>query len=234
MQRIVVLNPKGGSGKTTVATNLASHFAVQGEHPVLMDYDVQGSSSHWVGKRDDTLPAVQLVTVYERAAFTRRTFELQLPRNTGRVIIDTPAALEAQDMPELTRSADKILVPVLPSDIDIHACSRCVQNLLLVAKIRRRENRLGIIANRVRRHTLSSQSLLRFLDTLGVPIVATLRDSQNYVRAAEQGLGLEEMNPHQTGEDLAQWQSLYEWLDAPAELASAARRSESAAQLRSR
>jgi len=77
----------------------------------------------------------------------------------------------------------------------------------------RRENRLGIIANRVRRHTLSSQSLLRFLDTLGVPIVATLRDSQNYVRAAEQGLGLEEMNPHQTGEDLAQWQSLYEWLD---------------------
>jgi chromosome partitioning protein len=234
MQRIVVLNPKGGSGKTTVATNLASHFAVQGEHPVLMDYDVQGSSSHWVRKRNDTLPEIQLVTVYEREALTRRTFELQLPRDTGRVIIDTPAALEAQDMPELTRSADKILVPVLPSDIDIHACSRCIQNLLLVAKIRRRENRLGIIANRVRRHTLSSQSLLRFLETLGVPIVATLRDSQNYVRAAEQGLGLEEMNPHQSADDVEHWQSLYEWLDASAEFASAARRPEATAQLRSR
>ena len=234
MQRIVVLNPKGGSGKTTVATNLASHFALQGEHPVLMDYDVQGSSSHWVRKRDETLPAVQLITVYERAALTRRSFDLQLPRHTGRVIIDTPAALEAQDMPELTRSADKILVPVLPSDIDIHACSRCIQNLLLVAKIRRRENRLGIIANRVRRHTLSSQSLLRFLDTLGVPIVATLRDSQSYVRAAELGLGLDEMNPRHSADDLGHWESLYEWLDAPAERASAARRSESAAQLRSR
>jgi chromosome partitioning protein len=86
----------------------------------------------------------------------------------------------------------------------------------------------------VRRHTLSSQSLLRFLDTLGVPIVATLRDSQNYVRAAEQGLGLDEMNPRQTAEDLPHWESLYEWLDAPAQIASAARRSEPAAQLRFR
>ena len=215
MQRIVVLNPKGGCGKTTVATHLASHFAVRGEHPVLMDYDVQGSSSHWVRKRNGSQAPVQLVSVFEREAFRRRTFELQLPEDTGRVIIDTPAAIEPQDMPELTRTADKILVPVLPSDIDIHPCSRCVQNLLLVAKVRRRENRLGIIANRVRRHTLSSQSLLRFLDTLGVPVVATLRDSQNYVRAAELGLGLEELAPHQTVDDLAQWQSLYDRLEAP-------------------
>jgi chromosome partitioning protein len=234
MQRIVVLNPKGGSGKSTVATNLASHFAVVGEHPVLMDYDVQGSSSHWARKRSDELPQIQLVTVYEREALTRRTFDLQLPSNTGRVIIDTPAALEPQDMPELTRTADKILVPVLPSEFDIHACSRCIQNLLLVAKVRRRENRLGIIANRVRRHTLSSQSLLRFLGTLGVPIVATLRDSQNYLRASEQGLGLDEMKPSQTADDVETWQGLYEWLDTPGQMASAARRSESAAQLRSR
>jgi len=234
MQRIVVLNPKGGSGKSTVATNLASHFAVVGEHPVLMDYDVQGSSSHWARKRNDSLPQVQLVTVYEREALTRRTFDLQLPHDTGRVIIDTPAALEPQDMPELTRTADKILVPVLPSEFDIHACSRCIQNLLLVAKVRRRENRLGIIANRVRRHTLSSQTLMRFLGTLGVPIVATLRDSQNYLRASEQGLGLDEMMPSQTAEDVESWQGLYQWLDTPGQLAAAARRSESAAQLRSR
>jgi chromosome partitioning protein len=141
-----------------------------------------------------------------------RTFQLRIPEGTGRVIVDTPAAVEAQEMPELTRTADKILVPVLPSDIDIHACSRCVQNLLLVAKVRRSDNRLGVVANRVRRNTLSSQSLLRFLGTLGIPIVATLRDSQNYVRAAELGLGLEEMNAHRVAEDLAQWQPMFDWL----------------------
>jgi chromosome partitioning protein len=215
MQRIVVLNPKGGSGKTTVAINLASHFAVRGEHPVLMDYDVQGSSSHWVRKRDEQRSHVDLISVFERAALATRTFALQIPRNATRVIVDTPAAVEAQEMPELTRTADKILVPVLPSDIDMHACSRCVQNLLLVAKVHRSENRLAIIANRVRGNTLSSRSLMRFLDTLGVPIVATLRDSQNYVRGAELGLGLAEMNPNQVADDLEQWHSLYEWLEVP-------------------
>jgi len=215
MQRIVVLNPKGGSGKTTVAVNLASHFAMQGEHPVLMDYDVQGSSSHWVRKRDEQRPHVHLISVFEREALATRSFELRLPATTTRVIIDTPAAVEAQEMPELTRTADKILVPVLPSDIDIHACSRCVQNLLLVAKVHRSENRLGIIANRVRRNTLSSQALMRFLDTLGVPIIATLRDSQNYVRAAELGLGLAEMTPHLVDEDLEQWQPIFKWLEVP-------------------
>jgi chromosome partitioning protein len=215
MQRIVVLNPKGGSGKTTIATNLASHFALRGEKPVLMDYDVQASSSHWVRKRHENQAHVHLISVFEREALATRTFELRFPQGTGRVIVDTPAAVEAQAMPELTRSADKILVPVLPSDIDIYACSRCVQNLLLVAKVKRRDNRLGIIANRVRRNTLSYQSLLRFLETLGVPVVATLRDSQNYVRAAELGMGLEEMKPYDFDEDLAQWQAMFDWLDVP-------------------
>ncbi len=215
MQRIVVLNPKGGSGKTTIAINLASHYALQGERPVLMDYDVQGSSSHWVRKRHETQAHVHLISVFEREALATRTFELRFPEGTGRVIVDTPAAVEAQAMPELTRTADKILVPVLPSDFDIYAGSRLVQNLLLVAKVKRRDNRLGIIANRVRRNTLSYQSLLRFLETLGIPIVATLRDSQNYVRAAELGLGLKEMKPYYVAEDLASWQSLFDWLDVP-------------------
>ena len=215
MQRIVVLNPKGGSGKTTIAINLASHFALHGERPVLMDYDPQGSSAHWIGKRQKTQAHIHLIRAFERDPRVTRTFQLRIPEDSGRVIVDTPAAVEAQEMPELTRTADKILVPVLPSDIDIHACSRCVQNLLLVAKVHRSENRLGIIANRVRRNTLSSLALMRFLDTLGVPIVATLRDSQNYVRAAELGLGLEEMMPHQVADDLEQWQPVFKWLDEP-------------------
>jgi len=215
MQRILVINPKGGSGKTTVAINLASHYAMRGERPVLMDYDRQGSAGHWIKKRTDSQAHIGLISAYENNMRMTRAFQLRVPANTGRVIIDTPAAICAQDMPELTRTADKILVPVLPSDIDIHACSRCVQNLLLVAKVQREDNRLAIIANRVRRNTVIYQSLARFLGTLGIPIVATLRDSQNYVRGAEHGLGLEEMKAHKVEDDLPQWQPLLDWLDQP-------------------
>ena len=99
----------------------------------------------------------------------------------------------------MTKDADAIIVPVLPSDIDIHACSRCIADLLLIAKVRRDENRIGVIANRVKRNTLIYQSLMRFLETLRIPVIATLRDSQNYVRAAELGLGLYEMKRHAGG-----------------------------------
>ena len=215
MQRIVVLNPKGGSGKTTVAINLAACFAVRGEMPVLMDYDPQGSAARWTRKRRPEQPPIHLVSAHERDSRTTRAFQLRIPDNATRVIVDTAAALDAHAMPDLVRNADKILVPVLPSDIDIHACSRCVANLLLVAKVKRRERRLGIIANRVKRNTLVYGALTRFLETLDVPIVATLRDSQNYVRGAELGLGLHEMKQYQVAEDLLQWQSLLDWLELP-------------------
>ena len=104
-------------------------------------------------------------------------------------------------------------MPVLPSDIDIHACSRCIRDLLLVAKVRRDENRLAVVANRVRRNTLTYQSLIRFLQTLGIPIVATLRDSQNYPRAAELGIGLHEMKSYLVRDDLAEWPPLVDWLN---------------------
>ena len=104
-------------------------------------------------------------------------------------------------------------MPVLPSDIDIHAASRCIADLLLVAKIKRAENRIGVIANRVRKNTLMFQSLMRFLEKLEIPIVATVRDSQNYVRAAEQGVGIHEMKPYLVKEDLAQWETLLAWLE---------------------
>jgi chromosome partitioning protein len=215
MQRIVVLNPKGGSGKTTIAINLASHFALQGEHTVLIDHDPQASAARWVKKRHPTQAGIHLISAFERETRMTRTFQLRIPEGTDRVIVDTPAAVHAHEMPELTRAADKILVPVLPSDIDIYSCSRCIQNLLLVAKVRRDDNRLGIIANRVRRNTVIYQSLEKFLATLDIPIVATLRDSQAYVRGAAEGLGLAEMKPYQVAEDVVQWQSLLEWLQQP-------------------
>lgn len=214
MQRIVVLNPKGGSGKTTIAVNLAGYYASQQQRPVLMDYDPQGSSGRWVSRRDPARPRVHLISAHERDARVTRSFQLRPPPEATHVIVDTPAAVTGQSMFELTRQADKILVPVLPSDIDIHACSRCIRDLLLVAKIKRDDNRLGVIANRVKVNTLVYQSLLRFLESLGIPIVATLRDSQNYIRAAESGLGIHEMKQPQVYEDRRAWEPLTAWLES--------------------
>ncbi len=215
MQRIVVLNPKGGSGKTTIAINLASYLASRGHTPVLMDYDPQGSTLRWVQKRQPTQAPVHVIAAFEKDARTTRAFQLRVPGEATHLIVDTPAALEPRLLPEMTRDADKVLVPVLPSDIDIHACSRCIGDLLLVAKIKRDENRLGVIANRIRRNTLTYQALIRFLHTLGVPIVATIRDSQNYVRAAQLGVGVHEMKSYVAQEDVEQWTPLTEWLETP-------------------
>jgi chromosome partitioning protein len=212
MNRIVVLNPKGGSGKTTIATNLAGYFAAQQQRPVLMDFDPQGSSLRWVRKRQPAQPPIHVVNAFEKDSRTTRTFQLRVPDFSTHVIVDTPAALEPRELADLTRDARKIIVPVLPSDIDIHACSRCIRDLLLVAKIRREDDRIGVVANRIRRNTATYESLIRFLQTLGIPIVATLRDSQNYLRAAELGVGVHEMKSYIVREDIEEWRPLIEWL----------------------
>jgi chromosome partitioning protein len=215
MKRIVVLNPKGGSGKTTIAINLASYFASRQQTPVLMDFDPQGSSVRWVRKRRADQPPVHVIAAFEKDSRTTRAFQLRVPDNATHVIVDTPAAVESRQLPDITRDADKIVVPVLPSDIDIHTCSRTIRDLLLVAKIRREDDRIGVIANRIRRNTVTYQSLIRFLQTLGIPIVATIRDSQNYVRAAELGIGVHEMKSYIAQEDVEQWAPLVDWLDRP-------------------
>ncbi len=215
MQRIVVLNPKGGSGKTTIAINLASYLASCGQRPTLIDFDPQGSSVRWVKKRKPAQGPIHVIAGFEKDTRTTRAFHLRPPDNTTHLIIDTPAALSAPQLPDMVRDAAKIIVPVLPSDIDIHTCSRCIRDLLLVAKIRREDDRIGVIANRVRRNTLTYQSLIRFLHTLGIPIVATLRDSQNYVRAAELGVGVHEMKSYVAHDDVEQWTPLVEWLARP-------------------
>jgi chromosome partitioning protein len=215
MKRIVVLNPKGGSGKTTLAINLASYYASRQQKPVLIDFDPQGSSMRWVKKRQPTQAPIHAIAAFEKDSRTTRAFQLRVPDDTTHVIVDTPAAVESRSLPEVTKGADKIIVPVLPSDIDIHTCSRVIKDLLLVAKIRREDDRLAVVANRVRRNTLIYQSLIRFLQTLGIPIVATIRDSQNYIRAAELGIGIHEMKTYVAQEDVEQWRPLVEWLDKP-------------------
>jgi chromosome partitioning protein len=213
MQRIVVLNPKGGSGKTTLAINLAAYFAARGDSTLLIDRDPQGSATRWLRKRKAPQAEIRGIATFERDSRTTMSWQMRVPEGTEKIVVDSPAAVEGRALPELTRDATKIIVPVLPSDIDIHAASRCIADLLLVAKIKRAENRIGVIANRVRKNTLMFQSLMRFLEKLDIPVVATIRDSQNYVRAAELGVGIHEMKPYTVKEDLAQWQSLLAWLE---------------------
>jgi chromosome partitioning protein len=212
MQKIVVLNPKGGSGKTTIATNLASYFAVEKLRPTLMDMDAQGSSTHWLGKRTQEQPLIHGIAAYERNTGMTRSFATRLPLDTERLVVDTPAAVEPQKLPDITRHATAVLVPVLPSDIDIHAAAKCISNLLLIAKLRRDEQRIAVIANRVKKQTLVYKSLMRFLENLHIPVIATLRDSQAYIRSAETGLGVFEMKPAGVREDLEQWLPLVGWL----------------------
>jgi chromosome partitioning protein len=219
MQRIVVLNPKGGSGKTTLAINLAAYFATRGDSTLLIDRDPQGSATRWLRKRKPPQAAINGIATFEHDARTTRAWQMRVPEGTQKIVVDCPAAVEARALPELTRDAHKVIVPVLPSDIDIHAASRCIADLLLVAKIKRAENRIGVIANRVRKNTLMFQSLMRFLEKLEIPVIATIRDSQNYVRAAELGTGIHEMKPHLVKEDRAQWESLLAWLEPESLLA---------------
>jgi len=212
MQKIVLLNPKGGSGKTTIAINLASYFAVSGLRPTLMDLDAQGSSTRWLSKRAKGQAPIHGIAGFERNSRVTRSFATRLPLDTERLIIDTPAAIEAQRLPEITRNATAVLVPILPSDIDIHAATKCISDLLLIAKIPRDAQRIAVIANRVKKNTLIYKSLMKFLETLNIPVIATLRDSQTYIKAAESGIGIFEMKPYMVREDLDQWTSLVGWL----------------------
>src|SRR5437762_13539737 len=126
MQRIVVLNPKGGSGKTTIAINLASYLATRRYTPVLMDFDPQGSTLRWVRKRRPAQAPIHAIAAFEKDSRTTRAFQLRVPDVATHVIVDTPAALDPRQLSDMTRDADKILVPVLPSDIDIRSEERRV------------------------------------------------------------------------------------------------------------
>ena len=215
MQRIVVLNPKGGSGKTTIATNLAACYAANSERPALMDLDYQGSSMRWLRKRPAEAPAIHGIAAFERSTAVTRSWQTRIPAECRVVVMDTPAAVDPHELRDLTRGVDAILIPVMPSEIDIHATAKCIADLLLVAKIRRSERRIGIIANRVRNNTRVSQSLMRFLGSLDIPLIATLRDTQNYLRSAESGLGVYEMPRWQAEVDLAPWRQVRAWLAEP-------------------
>ena len=214
LNKIVILNPKGGCGKSTLATNLAACYAQRRPAPAIMDYDPQGSTMAWLDRRPAELPAVHGIAAYKKSMHATRSWQLRVPSDTVNLLVDSPASIGHDDLRELTRDSTSILVPVLPSSMDIHAASRCIADLLLIAKIDRRDRKLAVVANRTRKNTKSFGKLMRFLDSLGIPIIAVLRDSQNFVHAAEQGVGLCEMQPSRVKQDVKQIDNVVRWLDA--------------------
>lgn len=219
--RIVILNTKGGCGKSTLATNLAAYYASHDYRTALLDADPQASSLHWLQNRDGAHKAITAINGADRSLRVTRSFQLRVPPGIERLIVDTPAALDNVRLQDMTRDADAILIPVLPSDIDIHAVSRCIAELLLAGRVEQRSERVAVIANRVKKNTLVYAKLQRFLSSLGITFAASLRDTQNYVHASEWGLGIHELEANNADQDALDWDPIIQWLEQRPAQASA-------------
>ena len=207
------MNTKGGCGKTTVATNLSSYCISQGYATDLFDYDAQGSSTQWLKMRDPNLPSIRGVAAHKppQAGITR-SWQLRIPERTRYVIQDTPAGHVGFDLADRVNESDIILVPVLPSAIDIHSTANFIRDLLLVGKARARNKHIAIIANRTRVRTRSLDTLERFLRNLDIPVIAYIRDTQHYVRAAERGVGVCELAERAAQKDADPWANILDWI----------------------
>lgn len=215
--RVLILNAKGGCGKTTVATNLACQFANENQQTALIDYDPQGSSTYWLQARPDHVPPIHCVSAFINSGQVTRTWQLRVPHGTTRVIVDTPARLDTITASKLVREADTILIPVLASAIDIRAATQFLKDLMRDSEFKRLDRRIAVLGNRVRKNTQAYAKLRAFLEQLDIPFITSLRDTQNYVRAAEEGLGVQELKLKSAEKDCIQWHSLVRWIEGDPE-----------------
>lgn len=204
MKTVLVVNAKGGCGKTTLSTNLASYFATNELNTVLVDFDPQQSALEWLKERNEDY-------YYEIQGISPFGNRLRFAPNVDRVVIDAPARIEGKQLADLVRRADIILIPVLPSPIDMRAAAHFIKELLLTGHIE--EKKIAVIANRVRENTLIYQQLNKFLKHLKIPFLASIRDSQNYIHAAEHGLGIFDMPWYQVSHDIEQWNPMIRWIN---------------------
>jgi chromosome partitioning protein len=200
MPVIVVANPKGGVGKSTVATNLAGALARAGRTVMLGDVDRQQSARQWLGLRPGVLPKIQ---GWELA----RDQVVRPPKGTTHVVLDTPAGLHDRKLEQVLALADRILVPLQPSLFDIQATHAFVQEV----RAHQPKARIAVVGNRVKETTVAADHLRQFLDGLGVPVLAMLRDTQLYVQLAARGATLWDVAPSRTERDLAQWEPVVRW-----------------------
>jgi chromosome partitioning protein len=206
-----VANPKGGVGKSTIATNLAGYLASQGHAVALGDVDRQESARLWLGLRAPQLAAIAPWPVEPDQVG-------RLPRVCRHGVLDTPAGLTGKALRGVLKRVDKIIVPLQPSVFDIFATRDFITELM--AERRADDVHVAVLANRVREHSHSAEQLEQFLGTLGVTLLGHLRDTQNYVHLAAHGLTLWDVAPSRVERDLEQWQPVLAWADAAAGSAS--------------
>lgn len=214
--RILVINGKGGSGKTTLSTNLAAWLAKRGDTTVLVDTDPQGSASYWLNSRPTTLPKIFGVRIEPNSRITR-SFQWRAPKSTRWLITDCAPGLTDNALNDMVQHHDLIIVPVLPSDIDIRASARFIGELLLTQTMRHRRRPIAVVANRVKQQTHAWERLQKFLLSLNIPYPATLRDTQFYVKAYGEGRGIADYRQQSHERDRKDWELILLWLDAQME-----------------
>ena len=204
MAVVVVANPKGGVGKSTLATHIAGYFASHGHTVMLGDADRQQSSRLWLGLRP---AAARPIATWSVSA----DLIAKPPKGTTHVVLDTPAGLHGRRFNDVMKLADKVIVPLQPSVFDIFATRAFLDQLLQ----NRHHDKLqiGLVGMRVDARTIAADKLHEFVDSLGIPVLGYLRDTQNYIHLAARGLTLFDVAPGRVEKDLAQWQAIGEWLE---------------------
>ncbi|MEO0997083.1 MAG: ParA family protein [Pseudomonadota bacterium] len=207
MRHIMLMNAKGGCGKSTLATNLAAYYAREGLSVALADYDPQRSSIDWLARRPDNRPAIAGVDAVAEGL-------RHLPRSADVLIIDAPARTYGSELTQLVNHAETILVPVMPSGIDMQASAKFLDELRSTNRISSKKGKVAVLANRVRDNTNVADELDEYLQKLRIPYVGWLREAQNYVRAYSRGLGIHELPEYLAWPDWQQWEQITSWLNS--------------------
>ena len=214
MRTILVINSKGGCGKTTVTTNLASYYASTGAKVAIMDYDQQGSSLQWLKMRPEQLPRIHGANAVRQSDQPVRSRQMWVPSDTDLLLVDAPGGVKGILLQELLARAELVIVPVAPSSIDIHATANFLKELLVLGKVRTRNIKVGVVANRVRSAMPVYEPLERFLTALGLPLLSRVRDSDAYIVAAESGLGVFELDADASTHERQEFLPVINWVDS--------------------
>ena len=201
MKTILIANPKGGAGKTTLSTNLAGYMAQRGENVFLWDLDRQKSALHWLSTRPQSLPRIQ------------RLDSAKQKSGEGVLVLDSPAGLHGGKLGDMIKLVDKIIVPVVPSSFDLAATRLFLDELLDEKAVRKGKAFVAIVGMRVDARTRAAEKLDAFLAPIDLPVLTHLRDTQNYVNAAFEGKSIFDLPPSVAAQDVAQWQPIAKWLD---------------------